>query len=354
MTNVVTFQEALNEAEQYDKKVLLLGNGFSIACVPTIFTYKSLFKQADFSNMPEAEEVFKVLKTEDFEEVIHVLENTSLILPAYKSMPNTVAKMKKHAAQMKEILVQTIAKNHPARPSDISDDKYLACVEFINHFLNDRGTVYTFNYDLLLYWALMFGLDKDLLLVEPNDGFGKNFLDDEFGVEDYVVWQGDTNQHGQNLHYLHGALHVFDSDTEVEKFTWSNTGVPLIDQIREALSQDRYPLFVAEGESSKKLAKIKHSAYLYHSYKSFGERMKQGAKSKTCLFTYGVSFSRNDAHITRKIANGKCRHLFVSLYGDPESTANKRIIAAVEEIQARRATELKVTYYDAASAKVWG
>ena len=63
MTNVVTFQAALKEAEQYDKKVLLLGNGFSIACVPTIFTYKSLFEQADFSSMPEAEEVFRKLKT---------------------------------------------------------------------------------------------------------------------------------------------------------------------------------------------------------------------------------------------------------------------------------------------------
>ncbi len=77
MTNVVTFQEALKEAEQYDKKVLFLGNGFSIACVPTIFTYRSLFEQADFFSMPEAEEVFRKLKTEDFEEVIHALENTS-------------------------------------------------------------------------------------------------------------------------------------------------------------------------------------------------------------------------------------------------------------------------------------
>lgn len=354
MTKVVTFQEALKEAKQYDKKILLLGNGFSIACVPTIFTYKSLFEQADFSEMPEAEAVFKLLKTEDFEEVIHALENTSLILPAYKSMPKTVAKMKEHAAKIKEILVQTIAKNHPSHPGEIPEAKYLACVSFINHFLDGKGAVYTFNYDLLLYWAWMFGLDRDLLLVEPNDGFGKNFLEDEYGVEDYVVWQGDTNQHGQNIHYLHGALHVFDTDTEVEKFTWSNTGVRLIKQIRGALSEDRYPLFVAEGESSKKLAKIKHSAYLYHSYKSFGVNMMQGAKSKTCLFTYGVSFSLNDSHITRKIANGKCRHLFVSLFGDPKSAANKKIIAAVEELRSRRATPLKVAYYDAESAKVWG
>lgn len=351
---VEVFQDALKEAEAYDKKVLLLGNGFSIACVPTIFTYKSLFEQADFSGMPEALEVFRRLDTEDFEEVIHALEYTSKVIPAYKSMPNMIAKMQDHAAKIKEILVQTIANRHPARPGDIREVQYRACVEFLNHFLNENGCVYSVNYDLLLYWTLMFGLENKLLKVKPNDGFGKNFLDDEYGVEDYVVWQGDTNQYGQNVHYLHGALHVFDTDTEVEKFTWSNTGVALIDQIRDALDHGRYPLFVAEGESSKKLAKIKHSAYLYHSFKSFGRNMQLGAKAKSCLFTYGVSFSSNDAHITRKIANGRCQHLFVSLYGDAESAANKKIIAAVEKLQAVRSTDLKVTYYDAASAKVWG
>lgn len=355
MTRVVTFNKALKEADQYSKKNLLLGNGFSIACVPTIFTYKSLFEQADFSQMPEALEVFTNLNTEDFEEVIHALESASLVLPAYKSMPNTVGKMKLHAAQIKEILIQTIAGNHPEKPSRIDNEKYSACVEFLNNFLDSSGAVYSLNYDLLLYWTLMFGLEANMLSVEPNDGFGKNFLDDEYGVEDYVVWQGDTNQHGQNIHYLHGALHVFDSDTEVEKFTWSNTGIPLIDQTREALSNDKFPLFVAEGDSRKKLAKIKHSAYLYHSYKSFAERMKQGAKTSCCLFTYGVSFSANDAHITQKIAKGKCSHLFVSIYGDPKSPTNNKIIDAVEELKRKRSNpELMVTYYDAASAKVWG
>lgn len=354
MTKIVSFQKALEEAEQYNKRNLLLGNGFSIACVPTIFIYKSLFEQADFSTMPEVLEAFKNLKTEDFEEVIHALENTGLVLPAYKSMPNTVAKMKRHAAQIKEILIQTIAKNHPERPSKIPDAKYTACVEFLNNFLNAGGAIYSLNYDLLLYWTLMFGLEAKTISAEPNDGFGKNFLDEEYGVEDYVVWQGDTNQHGQNIHYLHGALHVFDTDTEIEKFTWSNTGVPLIDQTREALSKDKFPLFVAEGDSNKKLAKIKHSAYLYHSYKSFGERMKQGARTSCCLFTYGVSFSANDSHITQKIAKGKCAHLFVSIFGDPDSTANKKIIAAVGElIRHRVGPELKVTYYDASSAEVW-
>jgi hypothetical protein len=82
--NVLSFRDALKLASPYSKKNLLLGNGFSIACVPTIFTYSSLYKQADFSKMPEVKEVFENLNTQDFEEVIHALEYTSLVLPSYK------------------------------------------------------------------------------------------------------------------------------------------------------------------------------------------------------------------------------------------------------------------------------
>ena len=357
MTTVITFQEALELAEQYDKKILLLGNGFSIACVPTIFTYSSLFKQANFSGIPEAKDVFNRLKTEDFEEVIHALEYTSLVLPAYKSMPNTVARMRKNAAEIKEILIQTIAKNHPGRPSDIGDGRYRACVQFLNNFLDKDGAVYSLSYDLLLYWTLMLGRDEGLLNVEPNDGFGKNFdfEDGEFSVSDYVVWQGDSNAHGQNIHYLHGALHLFDTDSDVEKFTWCNTGVPLVDQTRMALAKNSFPLFVAEGDSIKKLTKITHSGYLYHSYKSFCQRMKKNGRSTSCLFTYGLSFSANDEHITKKIARGRINHLFVSIYGDPNSDENKKIVSSVDTLKRRNGNQdLEVTYYDAESAKVWG
>ena len=34
----MTFEDAIKLASTYNKKNLLLGNGFSIACVPKIFT----------------------------------------------------------------------------------------------------------------------------------------------------------------------------------------------------------------------------------------------------------------------------------------------------------------------------
>lgn len=357
---LISYQDAIKQASTYDKKNLLLGNGFSIACVPTIFTYTSLFKQADFSKMLQVKEVFKNLRTQDFEEVVKALENCSTVLPSYKPLPKTVALIQKHAQKLKEILIETIAKNHPKIPAEIEEAKYKACVQFLNNFLGNDGAIYSLNYDLLLYWTLMYGKNEGLLNAEPNDGFGKDVEYDEdehtVSVSDYVIWQGDSNAHGQNIHYLHGALHIFERDAEIEKFTWVNTGKPLIEQTREALEENRFPLFVAEGDSKKKLTRISHSGYLYHSYKSFSTRMKTGSKKSTaCLFTYGVSFSENDEHIIKKISSGRFNHLFVSIYGSPDSDNNKRIIAAVETIKRKRKNQdFSISYYDAASAKIWG
>ena len=100
-------------------------------------------------------------------------------------------------------------------------------------------------------------------------GRDSSYDNGEVSYSSYITWQGESTAHVQNIHYLHGALHVFDKGSEIEKFTWIDTGKPLIEQTREALTQNRFPVFVAEGDSKNKKDKITHSGYLYHSYKSF-------------------------------------------------------------------------------------
>jgi hypothetical protein len=357
--NILSFKDALKESEFYNKRHLLLGNGFSIACIPTIFTYDSLYNQADFSDMAEVKRAFELLGTQDFELIISSLNNAGTILPAY--LPNekkSIELILKQAQKLKERLIETIARNHPASPAEIGDKKYDNCVRFLSNFLDTGNSVYTLNYDLLMYWTLMYGLEKKLIRVIPVDGFGRetDFENGETSVSEYVTWQGDSKAHGQNVHYLHGALHLFDRGVDVEKFTWIDKGIRLIDQARKALSENRFPLFVAEGESDKKMEKIIHSGYLYHSFKSFSSTMKVGNRSsKSCLFTYGVSFSKNDEHILCKIAKGKVAHLFVSIYGTPDTPQNVQIIEQAEKLKRKRSDgDLTISYYDAASAKVWG
>ena len=350
-----TFADAISDSEQFSKRHLLLGNGFSIACRADIFHYGSLFAQADFSGVPEVVAVFDALKTQDFEAAIRALESAAMILPAYAPHDAaSAAKMLEHAAALKEILVQTIAGNHPHIPLDIPDEKFWACRRFLAHFLaGDRaGCVFTLNYDLLLYWALM---HDDMPFESPldlsiSDGFGN---DEDAPDADYVVWQGETNAHSACVLFLHGALHLFDSGKELLKYTWVRKGVPLIEQARDALKHGAFPLFVAEGTSSQKKAKIRHNAYLYQGFKQFTANVQQG---KHCVFIFGHSLAENDDHILTRVGRGRFKKLYVGIYGDPLDPVNEAIMARAGALSSLRHDKwpLEVSFYDAASANVWG
>lgn len=340
---VLTFDQAIKASADYSRRHLLLGNGFSIACRPDIFVYGKLFEQADFTALSaSAKEAFDALGTTDFEKVIKTLRDTARIAAVYGIDKTKVAKLKDDAERLKELLVQTIAKSHPERPSDISDEEYGRCQRFLSNF----NTTYTLNYDLLLYWANMHHASTEK--ITSDDGFRTSIDDVESGFEsDYVVWDADQSR-SQNTWFLHGALHLFDSGTEIQKYTWNRTGVRLIEQTRDALSRDLFPLFVAEGESNEKLERIRHSDYLAKARRSF-------QSIDYCLFIYGHSLAPNDEHFLKVIEQGKLKHLFEGLHGDPNSTNNKRIRRRAELMASNRlhTKPLKICYYDTGSACVW-
>lgn len=354
---MITFDEAIEASTVYSKRHLLLGNGFSIALRPDIFHYGSLFLKADFSKRPQLTKVFELLGTQDFEIAIRNLEAGAKLIPLYaEASPTAASAMLADAAALKEILVETIAGNHPDVPADIPDENFYAARRFLSFFLgpaNDGGQVFTLNYDLLLYWALMhednpFGLQP--LDLTTNDGFG-NDEDDPFA--DYVVWQGETASHSAKVHFLHGALHLFDAGTDLQKYTWVRTNQRLVDQARAAIAVDKFPLFVAEGKSGQKKAKIRHNAYLYQGFKQLTANAQQ---PKVCFFIHGHSLADNDEHILRRLGGGRFPMLYVSLFGDKNSEANKQIVARAERLKAMRKVRdpLNVEFYDAASASVWG
>lgn len=366
---VITFEQALAETAAV-KRHLLLGNGFSIALFPGRFSYASLLGATDFTNYPEAYEAFNLLGTTDFEVVINALQKAAILLPPYGDDGAALAKMQDHANALKELLVQAIARRHPERPGDINDQQYRACREFLVHFIGEsrkgtsdlRGSIFTLNYDLLLYWTLM----HDRLLIEHPDfpGFLKEEAAEPLETDDgcrvpdedldaeYVTWDAESS-HVQNIYFLHGALHLFDYGAELQKKCWERSGgTPLIDQIRAALNEGRFPLFVSEGRSSGKLDRILHSTYLAKCLRYFRSACDQ---IKAALFVFGHSLAENDAHVLRQIERGKITHLFISLYGDPENETNRAIVTRAELMRNKRSERypLEVSFYDAASVHVW-
>ena len=337
----MSFADALAESGRHKRRHLLLGNGFSIACRPDIFVYVKLFEQADFSKLsPSARKAFAALATQDFERVIRALRDACSLASVYAADSGTTHTMLQDADGLRNLLVSTIAASHPERPSDIEDAEYWSCREFLANFC----TVYTLNYDLLLYWAQMHVPENEACTFD--DGFRKS--EDDYEAR-YVVWEAHQS-HEQNTWFLHGALHLFDSGSEVRKFTWVNTGVRLIEQIRDALERDYFPLFVSEGSSDEKLARIKHSDYLAKGYRSFTE-------ITGCLFVYGHSLAENDEHFLKRIERGKISHLYVGIFGDPDSPGNKAIIRRANLMPTARIMSrgrpLEISFYDSGTTRIW-
>lgn len=336
---LLSFSEALVDSRQYSETPhLLLGNGFSIACRPDIFHYGKLFEEADFTKLSAyVNGVFAALGTQDFEKVIKVLRDARQALTAYNVEPSLLLQLAKDADGLRELLVQTIAKSHPAWPGEIKESEYAACRIFLSNFAKK----YTFNYDLLLYWVQMHTQHSER--PTADDGFRKPI--DDYDAE-YVTWEPGQS-HEQDTFFLHGALHIFDAGTEVQKYTWANTGVRLINQIRDALAKDRFPIFVSEGTSAEKYSRIRHSDYLAKAYRSFGE-------VKGSLFILGHSLAENDEHYLKAIERGKLSFLYVGIHGDSSSSANVKIIQRAQQMTRTPRTRLKgVAFFDASSANVW-
>lgn len=340
MTEIVTFQEALEVTSGESRRHLLLGNGFSRACRDDIFAYNALFEQAFFDDLsPTARHAFDALDTTDFEVVMRALRQAASLSEVYiKTEPDVAKQMRADADELRELLTTTIARNHPDRPGDIEDSRYAACKAFLNHFNN----VYTVNYDLLLYWTQM---QRE---IPPDIRLDDGFRQPDDGPNTYVSWEIE-NTNKQNVFYLHGALHIFDAGHEIQKYIWSNTGVALVDQIRDALAQNRFPLFVAEGSSNEKKERIEHSIYL-------GRGLRSIAHIGGALFIYGHSLAENDEHILKLINKGKSKFIAVGIYGDLRSDDNQRILRRALAFNSNRKERNKaeIFFFDAESAQVWG
>ncbi|WP_081780700.1 DUF4917 family protein [Sulfitobacter sp. 20_GPM-1509m] len=352
---MLTFQKALEDAENYNKKHLILGNGFSIALFPGIFLYGSLFKEADFSENPNLIHVFEALGTQDFELAIRALEDGSKVYPIYaKDSDDVAVSMMADAAALKDILITTIAKRHPQSPIDISEDQFQACRAFLSNFLGPKaGHVFTFNYDLLLYWVLMHSdpiEGYESIDLSRNDGFGN---DEDEPEADFVVWRGETGARDACFHYLHGALHLFDAGATLQKYTWVRKQERLIEQVRRAMQDDKFPLFVAEGTSNQKKRKIAHNSYLYQVGKTLASNANMVSH---CFFLHGHSLAENDAHVLRRLARGRFKKMYIGLHGDPNSNSNSEIVKRARGMQAERIDRypLEVEFYDSDSAHVWG
>lgn len=342
---MMNYDEVLDAIKE-QKKYLLLGNGFSMAYHPARFSFTSLLDNAvDRGLITKTSPIYKIFTqfdTKDFEEVVKLLETSTKVLKTYGVLSKAdEKKILDDSKSLKKYLVDVITNNHPDKITEISDDEFFNSTSFIKNF----EKVYTLNYDLLLYWSCIKlqsfienGTIKDASL-DISDGF----YDPHEQTTDYVVFGNDGAS--QNIYFLHGGLHIFDKKSEIIKNTFSRTEKSLKDQTLENLDNDIYPIFVSEGTSEQKKAKIIHNAYLNHCYKSLASI---GTKNSN-LVIFGTLLKRNDTHIRKAILKSKVENIYIGVSNENEAKEFDDFIEQSSKLKKAK----KIYFYDYRTAKVW-
>ena len=320
MAKIIPFSEAMKRAEKNCS--LMIANGFSIK----YFKYANLLEKAGLDDGSALRRLFDALSTVDFEIVIRALEDAALVERTYNKEKHA-AFLSSEADKLRRALVHAVRVTHPEHREDIADE-IPACIKFLSQF----GTIFTLNYDLLLYWVILENTKQF------QDGFG--LAEDRNGFR----WPFKTGAHC-NVFNLHGGLHLFKTEDDmVEKRIDQGGGV--IDAIASTVVEaKRLPLYVAEGSSVQKLAHIYAVPYLRHCY----ETLQQ---SKNAFFVYGHSANANDAHIYDALFNSKIGHLYFCVH---QPTANvAEIDGELSRYQKRNGSDIGYTLVDAETANVWG
>lgn len=343
-SKLLDFDDVKRQILEDNNRHLLLGNGFSMAYDNKRFSFTSLLQSAvEKKLIKEKDSMYKVFEefnTKDFEEVIKLLETSVRVLKHYGIVgEENEQKILNDSGSLKNHLVEIITNNHPEKITNINDAEFENSINFIKDF----KSIYTLNYDLLLYWTCMklkafVGNKKikDANLV-INDGF----CNSSNNADDYVVYANDSSVQ-QNIFFLHGGLHIFDKQNEIIKNTYCRTDKPLKEQTLENLDKNIYPIFVSEGTSEQKKAKIIHNAYLNHCYKSL-------AKINGSLVIFGTMLKNGDEHIREAIIKSKVKNIYIGISSENAINNFDDFVDKCNRFNNKK----EVKFYNYKTVKVW-
>lgn len=320
---------------------LLLGNGFSMSYAPDIFSYNALHGFVYKTGDPLLNALFKIIDTHDFERVMQQLDTFAALGDALGI--DAALKQRILAARdtLQKSLIDAVKALHPEHVYTIPEAKCAACVKFLRLFLNSNGSLFTTNYDLLLYWVLMRGALPSI------DGFGRDRLNPDEDVPpneiEYSELRWGRNASGQNVHYVHGALPLFDTGVEIVKEQYAEGY--LLEQITQRIAEGDYPVFVTAGDANQKLTHIRHNPYLQNSYEAL-------ASTKGSLVTFGFNFGVQDGHIlsalqraAKQAKSNRLWSIYIGVYSDDDMARAEQLASMLK---------CKVHMFDSKSAGLWG
>jgi hypothetical protein len=327
------------------QKHLLIGNGFSMAYDSTIFSYSALNAFIENLNNKVLSKLFEIINSKNFELIMQQLETLAELAKAFKADAAFLKRIKQASQKLRTSFLDAVKELHPEHVFKIPETKSTACATFLSEYVENNSSIFTTNYDILLYWVLMRNNINNAI-----DGFGRELE----GNGDYVPedelqnieLQWGKYKDDQNIFYLHGALLLFDTGVEIIKEVYGQ-GNFLLENIKKRIEKREYPVFVTAGTGKDKLTHIMHNRYLSYCYEKL-------CSIEGSLITYGFNFGDYDSHIIDalnvaakhgKRGGDKLHSIYIGIYSDDD---NKHIEAIKNQFKC------KVNLYDSKTAPVWG
>lgn len=264
---------------------LLLGNGFS-QNIWARFGYKSLFETASQGGAQQLSAqdlaLFHGLNTHNFEVVLSALSTSKLVANALAQNADLLT------ARENSIRSALIAAVHDVHvPWAVTPENTL------NHVASSLAayeSVYSTNYDLLVYWALM----------RQPGAFRDFFWSGDFDITNTEVWGKKTK-----VHFLHGGLHLYRKPNGQTLKRTAQPGANLLELFATDFG-GALPLFISEGTASEKLASIYRSDYLSFLLSKFTE-------DASPIVVFGHSLGESDSHIVDILRSRPGRQIAVSI-----------------------------------------
>jgi hypothetical protein len=340
--SIQTFGEVIEHLNKENRdRHLLIGNGFSMAYDPKIFSYNALSKFIEDGNNELLVKLFQVVNSRDFEQIMKQLALSKDIIKAFNGDQLIIDKIDKATITLQESLINAVKTLHPEHVFTIPEYKCNSCASFLKEILDRKGKIFSTNYDILLYWVLM---RKQL----PNaiDGFGRDVIDqDEWTDEDVQLselrWGNHKNT--QNIFYLHGALPLFDNGIEIIKEEYD--GNYILENIKKRMDKGQYPIFVTAGDGNEKLNHILHNHYLSYCYDSL-------CSIGGSLITFGFNFGEYDDHIIKAINEAANQDMDKKLWSVYIGVYSENDAAHIDTIKKK--FTCKVNIFDSKTLNIWG
>jgi hypothetical protein len=203
--------------------------------------------------------------------------------------------------------------------------------------------VFSLNYDLLLYWAMM----------AANDAADGNLFKDCFKGDghfepdyEYLRRPHKNLATATLVFYPHGNLSLATDMWGTEtKITHTSDG--LLNAITASWSLGgSTPLFVSEGDSEKKIRSIGRNFYLNQVYSEL-------CAHRNSVLVYGWGFGRQDSHILSALARARVSRFGVSVYSggsDPDHFCYE-VSRAIH--RTRGLETAHVDFFDSSEPGVW-